>query len=116
MKKLINLILFSFVSLISFSQNNNSLTTIDKEFEKSTASLYTYHGIVYEDSTFTPLIGVSVIPIGTTQGTLTDGDGKFSITTHSYYLLEFRLIGYKPQKIQLNTSLTTFNVYLEPDK
>ncbi|HAC22527.1 MAG TPA: SusC/RagA family TonB-linked outer membrane protein [Porphyromonadaceae bacterium] len=47
-----------------------------------------------------PLIGVNVIVVGTTDGTITDIDGKFSVTATSGNTLRFSYIGYKPVEMK----------------
>lgn len=41
-----------------------------------------------------PLIGVSVVEVGTSNGTITDVDGKFEINVSSNSTLKFSYIGY----------------------
>ena len=76
--KNISFYLFSFVlstPLISLhAQNNPNNSSVSETQEKMTIS-----GIVL-DSKKDPLIGVSVVIKGTTKGTITDFNGKFSLT------------------------------------
>lgn len=46
-----------------------------------------------------PLVGVNIIEKGTTNGTTTDMDGKFSIATQPKAILLITYIGYNPQTI-----------------
>ncbi len=55
----------------------------------------TIEGIVVDKSTKEPLIGVAVMVQGTTQGTTTDFDGKFTIQTSDTDTLAFSYISYK---------------------
>lgn len=59
-----------------------------------------------------PLIGASVAEKGTTNGTITDIDGKFSLTVSSNAVLVFTYIGYTTQEITVGYT-TTFNVTME---
>lgn len=62
-----------------------------------------------------PLPGVSVVLKGTTNGTATDADGKFSLTvTGESGILVFTFIGFEPQEISLDAS-TNLDVVLKPD-
>lgn len=58
-------------------------------------------GIV-TDASGEPLIGVSVLIKGSSQGTVTDIDGKFSLAANVGDVLQFSYIGYIPQEIKLN--------------
>lgn len=61
-----------------------------------------------------PLPGVSVVIKGTTTGTITDIDGKFSINAKSSDALEFTFLGMKTLAVTVGTQ-TTINVTLEDD-
>jgi TonB-linked SusC/RagA family outer membrane protein len=62
-----------------------------------------------------PLPGVSVLIKGTTNGTSTDSEGKFTLSVpQSGGILIISFIGYKPQEISLDGS-TTLSVVLNPD-
>ena len=66
-----------------------------------------------------PLPGVSIIIKGTTKGTETDFDGKYSIQANTGDILVFSFIGMKPQEITvgipntINVLMTTDNVLEE---
>jgi TonB-linked SusC/RagA family outer membrane protein len=45
------------------------------------------------------LIGVNIIEVGTSNGTITDLDGSYSITVAEGATLEFSIVGYQPQRI-----------------
>ncbi len=57
------------------------------------------------------LAGVTIQEKGTTNGTITDGTGNFSITVGAASTLRISYIGYTPQEIQV-TSGTAINVAL----
>lgn len=61
-----------------------------------------------------PLPGVSVVIKGTTTGTVTDIDGKYSINAKSADVLEFTFLGMKTQAITVGGQ-STINVTLEDD-
>ena len=48
-----------------------------------------------------PLIGVSVLEKGTANGTITDLDGKFSMSVADAALLELSYVGYKTQQVSV---------------
>ena len=54
------------------------------------------------DSTGEPLIGATVLVEGTTNGTVTDIDGNFTINTPSNAKLVFSYIGYVGQSVAVN--------------
>ena len=61
-----------------------------------------------------PVIGVSVVEKGTTNGTVTDLDGKYSISVASDAVLEFSSIGYSTQEIAVG-GRSVINVSLAED-
>lgn len=61
-----------------------------------------------------PLIGVNIIIKGSTQGTMTDFDGNYSINAQNGDLLTFSMIGMVPQNISV-TNQTVINVSLKAD-
>ena len=69
---------------------------------------------VVTDSQNIPVIGVSVVEAGTTNGISTDIDGKYSITVPRGAKLEFSCIGLATQVITANS--TTINVVLQDDQ
>ena len=74
--------------------------------EKTVAGVVTENGM--------PLPGVSVVVKGTTNGTQTDFDGKYSIKTRAGQVLEFSYIGLKSQSITVGAS-NSVNVAMTPD-
>lgn len=62
----------------------------------------------------TPLPGVSIIEKGTTNGTVTDADGNFSIRTTEDAVLVFSFVGYKGQEVPV-AGQTSVTVVLETD-
>lgn len=72
-------------------------------------------GAITDASTGEPVIGASVIVDGTTIGTTTDSDGRFSIEVNSAnILLVVSFIGYNTERIQTSGS-TNLNIKLIPD-
>ncbi|MEO2050803.1 MAG: SusC/RagA family TonB-linked outer membrane protein [Allomuricauda sp.] len=61
-----------------------------------------------------PLPGVSVLVVGTTQGTQTDFDGKYAITANQGDVLRFSYIGQKTVERTIGAS-NTINVGMEED-
>ncbi len=68
------------------------------------------------DQTGASLPGVSVVVIGTTNGTITDTDGNYSLTNiPESASLQFSFVGMKPQKVSVQGK-QTIDVVLEEDK
>lgn len=61
-----------------------------------------------------PIIGANIIEKGTTNGTITDYNGKFSLNVDNSALLIISYIGYLDQEINME-GLTTINVVLKED-
>ena len=81
MKKTLHIILFLFISAFAFAQEMRVVSGVIKDKEGE------------------PLIGVSIVQKGTTNGTVTDFDGYYEIRTPLGSTLEFRLIGMKPSEM-----------------
>jgi len=97
MKKLIMLLLVSFISVYSMAQTTISGTVTSQE-DKS------------------PLPGVSVFVKGSALGTATDENGNFSITIPTdKAVLVFKYIGYKEQEISVSGSTKKLNVAMAED-
>lgn len=70
-------------------------------------------GIITDYTTDESLIGVSVIQKGTTNGTITDIDGNYTIDVPKGSILVINYIGYKSQEIEVQDS--EINVKLKED-
>ena len=66
------------------------------------------------DTSGEPVIGASVVVKGTTNGTITDFDGKFSLNAPPQGTLTISYIGYKKMEISINGQQTV-NVTLKED-
>ena len=60
-----------------------------------------------------PMIGVGVVQQGTTNGTVTDVDGKYTVTVPRGADIEFSFVGYATQTIPANQA--AIDLTLEPD-
>lgn len=70
-------------------------------------------GIV-KDPNGQPVLGVTVVVPGTTRGTTTDADGRYTIEAATGETLNFSYIGYKQQTLRVNGQ-TRIDVTLEED-
>ena len=66
------------------------------------------------DSKGEPIIGANVIEKGSTNGTITDIDGKFSLSVPNKAILVISYIGYVTKDIQVGSN-SVFNIQLEED-
>ncbi|MFA5444898.1 MAG: carboxypeptidase-like regulatory domain-containing protein, partial [Bacteroidales bacterium] len=71
-------------------------------------------GTVKEAGTDEPLIGVTILVVGTDRGTTTDIDGKFSLNVPQNSTLRISYIGFTAQEI-LVTEQTTLDINLEQE-
>ena len=67
---------------------------------------------VVTDKAMQTIPGVSIVIKGTTKGTVTDSDGKYSIQVPGNGTLVFSFLGYKPQEIEVSNR-TKINVTME---
>ncbi len=67
-----------------------------------------------QDETGSPLPGAAILVKGTTQGTITDIDGRFSIDVPSDAVLVISYLGYLAQEIPVNGQ-SSLSVQLQPD-
>lgn len=67
-----------------------------------------------KDATGETLLGVNVMEQGTSNGTITDLDGKFEIRVAANATLTFTYVGYKPLNVAVNNR-QNIAVVLEPD-
>lgn len=70
------------------------------------------HGSVLEASSGEPLIGVSILETGSTNGTITDLDGQFELNVHAGASLTISYVGYKSQTVK---AAATLKVMLEEE-
>lgn len=99
------LICFFFMSAIGFTASAEY--SIQSQQIKRTVT-----GTV-TDTSGEPLIGVTVREQGTTNGTITNADGSYSLSVGSNAVLTFNYVGYKP--ISQNVTGTTVNAALAED-
>lgn len=93
LRKLLSFAFFLLVSTYAFAQNTVTGTVTD--------------------NTGMPLIGVSVIEKGTTNGNVTDIDGKYRIHVEKGKTLVFSYIGYVTQEVEVQSN--TINIMMAED-
>lgn len=75
---------------------------------------YSVSGKVLSGEDQSPLPGVNIIVKGTTNGTITDGDGAFVINASPDDVLLFSFVGFVTQEISVSNR-TSVQVVLQPD-
>ena len=93
LRKILSFAFFLLVSTYAFAQNAVTGTVID--------------------NTRMPLIGVSVVEKGTTNGSVTDIDGKYTVNVEKGKTLVFSYIGYVTQEVEVQSN--TINITLSED-
>ncbi len=70
-------------------------------------------GVILDDASGEPLIGANIIEQGTTNGTITDIDGKFFLEVQKGAVLEFSYIGYENKSLVISEEF--MEVFLTKD-
>ncbi|WP_157637961.1 SusC/RagA family TonB-linked outer membrane protein [Flexithrix dorotheae] len=87
---------------------------IEQEINENNSSQIKVSGIITSSEDNEPLPGVSIIIKGTTVGTTTDLDGKYTLNTTSDDVLQFSYIGFIIQEITVGNQ-NIINIALQPD-
>ncbi|MDR1257963.1 MAG: TonB-dependent receptor [Tannerellaceae bacterium] len=72
-------------------------------------------GVVTSKADNTPLIGVSIVQRGTTNGASTDLDGNYELTAPVGSELQFSYLGYTSQQVTIVAGKTVYDVSLQED-
>ncbi len=92
---------------------NEAITKSPSTFVVAQQQKRTITGIV-KDEKGEPIVGVNVVEKGTTNGTITDINGKFSLGVEKKATLNISCIGYLPQNIVVGEN-KEFNIQLIED-
>lgn len=90
------------------------LTSMIISFLVANAQERTVTGKVTDQQENTPLPGVSVLIQGTTTGTITDGDGRYTIEVSDDDVLSFTYVGYVNEEIAVGNQ-SVINMAMVPD-
>ena len=87
------------------------------DLSDSCASPVVVRGMIIDSEDNKPLVGASILIDGTTKETVTDVDGQFALKVPSDTSLVISYIGYKKQKVRVNSLLSSDNnvIMLEKD-
>ena len=80
------------------------------------AQQFSITGVVTDKKLKEPIIGASVIVKGTTNGTVTDLDGNFTIQVSKENVLVISFIGYTTQEIKVNENQFSYNIQMSEKK
>ncbi len=75
----------------------------------------TISGIVVSEVGNEPLIGVNVVQKGTTNGAVTDLDGRFTLTVPDGSVLQITYIGYQEQLLTVRPNIAIYQITLKED-
>lgn len=95
---------------IAYKMAENKVIVLSPE-EKKTAAR-TVSGIVVDKVTNEPVIGASVVIKGTTQGTVTDFDGNFSLDAATGQYLQISYLGYETYEQRVSANSDSYRIAL----
>ena len=88
-------------SPITYEIEGNHIILVERKEQELHQNIVS--GIV-TDASGEPLVGVTVLIKGATQGAVTDLNGKFSLTADAGDILVVRYIGFVPQEIKIGNT------------
>ncbi|WP_035336714.1 DUF4139 domain-containing protein [Dokdonia sp. PRO95] len=99
-----------YLRFVNRNYRNNSNATKAYNY-KYNPTIKTITGIVTEDNG--PLPGANVIVKGTTNGTQTDFDGKYTLQVNEGETLAFSFVGFKTKEIPIHASIINANLEID---
>ena len=99
---------------IEYSIKGNQISLKKKQASKPVSGKHTVSGIVTDSGSDETLIGVGIMIKGTTQGTITDEAGAYSIEVDQNATLVFSYVGFRDSEVLVG-DLAILNVKMEPD-
>lgn len=98
---------FSVLSMI-FKNTNTRFEVVDKDViltvetsQRTDENDRIVTGVIKDERTKEPVIGANIVIKGTTRGTTTDLDGKFSLEVTENDVLQISFIGYRPREVSV---------------
>ncbi len=106
-----------YIVLVQYRDKGTSSVTERPENRKGTSDLFfiAVRGRVIDGSTQLPLPGVNILEKGTTNGTVSDADGKFELNVGEGAVLFVSFIGYVRQEIAIGNNLSDIVISMSPD-
>jgi hypothetical protein len=102
-----------YLNFVNAYSNYQSLRATRRYNYKYNPTVKTVSGIITTADDGLPLPGANVIEKGTSNGTTTDFDGKYTLKTTSGNTIVFTYIGMRSEELPIHSS--TMNVTLSPD-
>ena len=96
---------------IAYQLKENNVIVLTQEEKKNDVRQIT--GIVLDKATNEPVIGASVVIKGTTQGTITDFDGNFSIDATTGQYIQISYLGYETYEQRVSANSDSYRVSLK---
>ena len=100
-------------SRIDYRMEGNHIVLLNNSNRQDQAQQNMIVGVV-TDAMGEPLIGVTVLVKGATQGAITDVDGKFSLPVKMGDVLSFSYVGYVPLSVKV-TNLKQLTIEMKED-
>lgn len=94
----------------------NSVTIVKRPETQKPVTKFTLMGKVIDGSTKRPVVGATVLVVGTATGAITDDKGTYSVSISVGQTLEVSYMGMKPFLKKIETELKELNVTLELDQ
>lgn len=95
---------------ISYKMAENNVIVLSPEEKKT--SLRSISGTVLDKVSNEPVIGASVVIKGTTQGTITDFDGNFSLEASTGQYLQVSYLGYETYEQRVGANADAYRISL----
>ncbi|WP_186758106.1 TonB-dependent receptor plug domain-containing protein [Echinicola salinicaeni] len=111
--KLAFILAFAMTSFIFKNSFGNSPSYSNHSFDRLLFKKVEISGVV-KDSFGEPIIGATVLERGTSNGAVTDIDGKYQLIVEDNAVLVFSSIGYTKQEVEVGNS-TTIDIVLETE-
>src|SRR5690554_3316721 len=96
--------------ILSPKEMHNQITAVAEAIQQQKKTIT---GTIV-DAAGVPIIGANIIEAGTTNGTVTDVDGKFSLSVENNAIIHISYIGYLEQNIAI-AGKSSFNITLIED-
>ncbi|MEN8119693.1 MAG: TonB-dependent receptor [Bacteroidota bacterium] len=107
LSRLLNFSLLIVFLLFAYESSLANNTTVNNKQE------ITIKGTITDAETNEPIAGANIVVKGTTNGTISDLEGNYTLSVPENAVIIFSFIGYKTQEIPVNDQ-TTINVALAP--
>ncbi|MEG0499623.1 MAG: carboxypeptidase-like regulatory domain-containing protein, partial [Rikenellaceae bacterium] len=94
----------------------NAITIVKRPESQKPVTKFALNGKVIDGSTKRPVVGATVLVLGTTTGAITDDKGAYSINITVGQTIEVSFVGMKTFIKKIESEMKEFNITLEPDQ